>query len=591
MGELKFQLQHYIAELWKRRWSILLVSWIVGAIGGIFAMTAKDVYTSKATVFVDTGSLMRKLVGRELQVSDPGAQIDNVRKSMYARPNIEEVIRRTDLDLTLNDKRDWEALVESLSTKMELKRQGRDFYNIEFSSADPEKSRDVVQALLDLFLEEGLIRSGVDSSDSESTRQYIEAQLKTAADKLAAVEDRMAAHERQYRDELAGAPAVASEKRGAENELSRLESDKLLFQQEIANLRSRLATTPPQVLDRYITKPQAQRAYVPPPSSQKVPVPTGPTPEEQRYQAFAAQAGAVEGEIQQLLQRLTPQHPDVAAAQARAANVRAQAAQLQAAAQQANAQLQQRIQQALQINAAIDQEYRNWQIQSNAPVAVSEPEALYKPNPAIPELQSQLGQRQSRLTVTEQQINVTRRKMAELQSTLTRQPEIIQVYNRMRGDREKLAAEVESLREKQETLITIGDPNRLNLVEFRVIEPPQMAVTPAGPNRLLLFIGAALAALGAGLGLAFLRIQLSDNMPTIAHLKNAFDLPVLGGISTIGTAGQTTRNVVGTTAYLTAVAASVTLFSYVAYRYHFQLWRPNVEGLIEATGKTLSSLI
>lgn len=591
MGELKFQLQHYIAELWKLRWSILVVTWIVGAIGGIFAMKAKDVYTSKATVFVDTGSLMRKLVGRELQVSDPGAQIDNVRKSMYARPNIEEVIRRTDLDLTLNDKRDWEALVESLSKKMELKRQGRDFYNIEFSSSNPEKSRDVVQALLDLFLEEGLIRSGVDSSDSESTRRYIEGQLDTATERLKAVEDRMAAHERQYRDELAGAPAVAGEKRSMDAELSRLQSDRLLFQQEISSLRSRLASTPPQVIDRYITRPQAQRPYVPPPTSQKVPVPTGPTPEEQRYQAFSAQAGTVEAEVQQLLQRLTPQHPDVAAAQARAANVRAQAAQLQAAAQQANAQLQQRIQQAIQINAAVDAEFRNWQIQSNAPVAVAEPEAVYKPNPAIPELRAQLDQRQTRLAVTEQQIGVVRGKLAELQSTLTRQPEIIQVYEKMRSERSKHAAEVEQLSEKMETLITIGDPNRLNLVEFRVIEPPQVAVTPAGPNRLILFIGAAMAALGAGLGLAFLRIQLSDNMPTIAHLKNAFDLPVLGGISTIAATGQNTRNVMGTTAYLTAVAASATVFAYVAYRYHFQLWRPNIEGLIEATGKTLSSLI
>jgi len=222
MGDLKFQLQHYLAEMWKRRWSILLVTWIVGVAGSLFAATAKDVYTSKATVFVDTTSLMQKIVGKDFNIVDPGVVIENVRKSMYARPNIEEVIRRTDLDLTLNDKRDWESLVETLSQEMSLKRQGRDFYNIEFSSGDPTEARNVVQALLDLFLEEGLVRSGVDSSDSESV--------------------------------------------------------------------------------------------IPPPNGTKLPVPQGPTLEEQQYQSFQTQAGAIQGEVQQLLQRLTPQHPDVAAA-------------------------------------------------------------------------------------------------------------------------------------------------------------------------------------------------------------------------------------------------------------------------------------
>lgn len=464
MGELKFQLQHYLSELWKRRWSILLVTWVVGIAGALFAATAKDVYTSKATVFVDTSSLMQKIVGRELQITDPGIQIENVRKSMYARPNIEEVIRRTDLDLTLNDKRDWESLVETLSKKMSLKRQGRDFYNIEFSSSDPEQARDVVQALLDLFLEEGLIRSGVDSSDSESVRRYVENQLREANSRLSTVESSLAGLQRQYRDELAGAPALASEKRGIEGQLSQLQSDRLLYQQELTSLRARLSSTPPQVLERIVQPPQQQRPYIPPPTSQKVPVPQGPTQEEQRYQAFAAQASTAQAEVQQLLRRLTPQHPDVAAAQQRAASVAAELAQLQAQAQQANATLQSRIQQAMAQNARVDAEYRQWQIESNRPVVQEQPREIYGPNPAIADLRAQIDQRQSRLTVTERQISNLRAEIPQLQATLARQPEILQEFNKMRSDRDKFTGEVERLTEKLETLITIGDPNRQNFV-------------------------------------------------------------------------------------------------------------------------------
>ncbi len=591
MGELKFQLQHYLSELWKRRWSILFVTWAVGIAGALFAATAKDVYTSKATVFVDTSSLMQKIVGRELQITDPGIQIENVRKSMYARPNIEEVIRRTDLDLTINDQRGMESLIENLSTEMSLKRQGRDFYNIEYSSSDPRRARDVVQALLDLFLEEGLVRSGVDSNESESIRRYVEGQLRDSTEKLKTVETQLAAHERQYRDELAGAPSLAAEKRGIEAQISQLENDRLLYQQELASLRSRLASTPPQVLERVVQPPQQQRPYIAPPITQRVPIPQGPTPEEQRYQAFAAQASSVQGEVQQLLQRLTPQHPDVAAAQARASNVQAELNQLQAMAQQANANLQNRIAQANAQNARVDAEYRRYQEEINRPLPQVQPREIYGPNPAIADLRAQIDQSQGRLTVTERQIGKLRGNIPELQATLARQPEILQVYQRMQTEREKYNAEVERLNAKMETLITIGDPNRQNFVEFRVIEPPKMAVTPAGPNRLVLFMGAGLMALGAGVGTAFMRIQMSENMPTISHLKNSFDLPVLGGISMIGTAGQKTRTVMGNLAYLAVVAALVTIFAWVTYRYHFELWRPNVSGLIEATGKTFSALI
>jgi len=88
-------------------------------------------------------------------------------------------------------------------------------------------------------------------------------------------------------------------------------------------------------------------------------------------------------------------------------------------------------------------------------------------------------------------------------------------------------------------------------------------------------------ALGAGVGTAFMRIQMADNMPTIAHMKNAFDLPVLGGISMIGTAGQKTRTLAGNVVYLAIVAAFITLFAWVTYRYHITLWRPDLSGLIE----------
>ena len=580
MNDLKFQLQHYVNELWKRRWSILIVTWLVGLLGAVMAARAPDIYTSKATVFVDSNSLMRSILGRDLPVQNPDAPIDNVRKSMYARPNIEEVIRRTDLDLTLNDQRDWEALVASLSEEMQLTRQGRDFYQIEYSNGNPERARDVVQALLDLFVEEGINRSGGAGKDNQATRQYIEDQLGTAQGRLDEIKSEIAAYERDYRDELAGSTSVSSEKRGLEGELARLESDRLLYQQELSALRSRLASSPPQIIERYVTPPAAQRNFIPAPiRPTPEPVPQiSTTAEEQQYQSFLAQVSALEAQVAELLRRYTAQHPDVISAQGRVDAARAELAGYRAAAQQASGSAQAGVQAVMQRNAAREaqyqRDYQQWQIRSNAPLPVSEPQPVYAPNPALADLRAQIDQRESRLTVTNARLGEVRRNIAGLQTTLSRQPEILQVYDRLSSEEAKLKTEVARLEEKMEKLLTLDDPKRLNLVEFRVIEPPQVAVTPAGPNRLLLFGAAAVLAMGAGMGLALLRVQLSDNMPTVTHLKRAFDLPVLGGVSLMERSGQTAQAAAGILVFLAGAAAFLTFFAFITYRYHFELWRP-----------------
>lgn len=596
MQDLKFQLQHYISELWKRRWSILIVMWIVGLVGAVLAARVPDIYTSKATVFVDSNSLMRSILGRDLPVQNPDAPIDNVRKSMYARPNIEEVIRRTDLDLTLNDQRDWEALVQSLSEDMELKRQGRDFYQIEYSHNDPERARNVVQALLDLFVEEGINRSGGAGKDNQATRQYIEGQLNTALARLKTVEAEVAGYERDFRDELAGAPSVSSEKRGLESEVARLEGDRLLYQQELNALRSRLSSTPQQIIERYISPPPAQRNFIPAPiRPTPEPVPQAvQSSEEQQYQANLAQVSGLEAQVQELLRRYTAQHPDVISAQQRVDAARAELAGYRAAAQRASGSIQGEIQAVMQRNAAREaqyqRDYQQWQIQSNAPLPVSEPQPVYAVNPALADLRAQIDQRESRLTVTNARLSEIRRSIGGLQGTLSRQPEILQNYSRLQSEEAKLKGEVERLEEKMEKLLTLDDPKRLNLVEFRVIEPPQTAVTPTGPNRLVLFGAAAILALGAGLGLAFLRVQLADNMPTVAHLKRSFDLPVLGGVSMMERSGETAQAAFSTVIFLAGAAAFATFFAFITYRYHFELWRPDLPGLIEATQKTVGAL-
>jgi hypothetical protein len=77
---------------------------------------------------------------------------------------------------------------------------------------------------------------------------------------------------------------------------------------------------------------------------------------------------------------------------------------------------------------------------------------------------------------------------------------------------------------------------------------------------------------------------MADNIPTIRHLKQSFDLPILGGVSMMESKADNARKAAGNLVFLASVAALITVFGYVTYRYHFELWRPDFAGLIAKVG-------
>ena len=575
MGDLKFQLQHYAAELWRRKWSILFVSWLVGMLGCYMAATRPDVYTSRAAVEIDENLLLSAVLPKGAPRTDIRAAIDSVRRGIYARPNLEKIIRNTDEHIKLIDQRGWEKAVADLEEKLELKRQGPSFYVIEYTHNDPKVARKITQAALDLFLEKAIAgSSGAEGSEKEQARRFLEEQLATATTKLADTEDKIATLERENPEAIGGTGPLASEKRSLESQQAQLQSDLLFNKQELTNLQARLSSTPPQVIVRY--EPQANVSTALPPARPKLPVPTGPSIARQKADAFEQQVSQLQLEVQTILERLTPQHPDVATMQRRLSQAEADLARLRGEADAADAQLQQRIQQAIAHNAQVDAEYQQYLAERNVRLP---DRPVYGPNPALTDLRAQIASYRSRIAVTEKQLGDARRNLDSLQAKMAGQPEILLTYNKLLTAQDKYSNEVERL---EQDLVRIGagsSPAMNGLVDFEVVEAPQVPVTPAGPNRLLLFMGAFMLAAGSGTGLAFLRVQLADNIPTLTHLKQSFDLPILGGVSLIESKADTARQAAGNLIFLASVAAMVTIFGYVTYRYHVELWRPDFAGI------------
>jgi len=434
---------------------------------------------------------------------------------------------------------------------------------------------------LDIFLEKSLDDTDGQGTDKEAARSFLQGKLDTASNELAEVQAEIAEYQRINGDAIRGTNSTQSQLRGLEAQLNTLKSNRLLYQGELSNLQTRLSSTPPEIIVRYEQQPQQVRQQTPPPIRPNVVVPqNGPTPEQTRADNFEQQLSALQNELNTLLERLTPQHPDVQTMQNRLFAAQSNYAQLQSAAQAANARQQGEIARANQALTDYENRFRQWQIQNSQPVAQLPPRPIYGPNPAVEEIRAQANDRRSRINVVETQMTTINAEIREVREVMTKQPEIVQRFAKLTTSETKLINEVSAL----ENQLAVIQPEIIQTVRMKVVEPPVVPVTPAGPNRLLLFMGAFLLAGGSGMGLAFMRVQLADNIPTIKHLKNSFDLPILGGVSKMEAKGETAKKAAGNLIFLACVAALIALFGYVTYRYHFELWRPDFAGLLSKLG-------
>ncbi len=78
-------------------------------------------------------------------------------------------------------------------------------------------------------------------------------------------------------------------------------------------------------------------------------------------------------------------------------------------------------------------------------------------------------------------------------------------------------------------------------VKLKVIDPPRIPILPIGPNRVQMMSIVLLAALGAGIGLAFLLSQINPRFYSPDELKEVTQLPILGTVSLVFSERQRTE--------------------------------------------------
>lgn len=506
MAEVISQILTYALAAWRRRGVAVLVAWIMAAIGWSAVALMPNNYRSSAIVHVDTASVLEPLL-RGLTVNlDLEGEVELMQRTLLSRPNIETVLRDTDLDLSADTVAESDQLIQDLTRAINVRRQGNDLFNISFEHEDPQLARDVVQSLLTIFVERNL---GHSRGDMDAARRFIENQIEIYQVKLSEAERRIADFRQQNMRVFRGRNTPM---------------------QSVEESRQRFETLKAQLREAQVRRTTLKRelAAIPQFLPAEVVVLDGETPTN----STVAKIRNAEQVLETLKTQFTDKHPDVVVMTRRLEALRKQQEEEQAAA---------------------DQESESG---SNAAAGTG------ASNPIYEQLKVQLVDQEASIASLKERVSGAEEAFIESQSLAALGPEIEAEMARLNRDYEILLTSYNHLLASRETeQISRARDSQAESIRFRVIEPPAVPSIPSGPNRQLFLAVVLVVALGSGLGTAILLALSSETFSSVAEIKTAFGVTVLGTVSTSAHANRGVWSLSKSVVFWTSTAFLLVVFA------------------------------
>lgn len=474
MEELFRQLLIIVRGMWRRRWVGVTAAWAVALIGAVVVARMPERYEATARVFVDTQTVLKPLMQGLAVQPDINQQVAMVARTLITRPNVEKLIRATDLDQTVRSPQEFDQLVDRLKREIQLAGGGREnLYNVSYRDTNPERAKLLVQTLVSLFVESGL---GNKRRDTEDARRFIDEEIKTQEKRLEEAENRLKDFKlRNLAVAETGGKDYFARLNAASEELARARLELRAAEQSRDALKRGLGDEEPVLL--------------PEPSTTAVIA----VPE------LDARIDALRRQLDEQLRRFTDEHPDVV-------TTRRLIAQLE--------------------------EQRRAEVEARRRAALAKPGPAT--NPVFQRIKIALAEADATVASLRGRVGELQSRVDQLRAAAGRVPQIEAEMAQLNRDYEIVKRQYEALVARREQLMTSRNiDENAHLAEFRVIEPPRVAPRPVFPNRLSLLPFVLLASLCAGVAAAFVVSQLFPTIDTVRALRTVIQRPVLGSVSMV----------------------------------------------------------
>ncbi len=466
------QLLGYARSVWRRRWLVLIVAWLVAMVSWVWIYSLENRYKAQARVYVDTQSMLKPLLGGLAIQPNTGQQVAMMTRTIVSRPNLEKLARMTDLDLRAKTPQQQESLYNGLATKIELGGGGDNLYSISFVDSNPELAKRVVQALLTIFTESSL---GGTRQDLTKSQKFIDDQLQHYEEKLLEKEKEL---EEFKRRNIGNMPGTAGGFYGQYNQISEaLEQAR----QELAEATNRKRQLELQLADQEETLVAVS--------------PVTPT-----TTALDARITALQSQIDNLRLKYTDLHPEI-------------------------------MRTKKLISRLLEQKKQEEDLTSK-----QSKETVKAQNPIYQQLTIAIAEAGANVAMLKSRVDQLNRKKSDLYRTVDMVPRIEGEYTQLMRDYGVYQKNFAALLDRRETAaLTSEVETKTDTVDFRVIDPPRVDGKPVWPNRPFLVTLAPFGGVAIGVVLAFLLGQLRPTVVSRRQLTELTELPLLGAISMIQT--------------------------------------------------------
>jgi polysaccharide chain length determinant protein (PEP-CTERM system associated) len=467
MAELTAVILAFLKAIGKYRWYAVFISWVVALIGWAVVYKLPNDYQASARVYVDTQSILKPLLSSMTALPNLDQQVVFMRRTLISRPNVERVMRMVDLDVRSSSPKEHEKMVGELIDKIRIIGTERDdIYTITYNNPNPKLGKDVVQSLLTIFVEGSF---GNKKQDSEKAVVFIDDQIKNYEAKLAAAENAL----KDFKiKNMAILPRIGSDYSSKLSELS----DQL----NQAKLELLEADQSRNAIRRQIGGGRS-------PGDAPATLATVNPELDARIQALIKQ-------LDGLRMQYTEQHPDIIAGR--------------------------RL--LVQLETKKQEELKNQKTSSDPGANAS---------PMLQQLNVSLSAAEARSAALRARVDELGTRAARVRAQSVEGPEVEAQLAQLNRDYQVNRDNYQKLVERRETAKLSGDlSSATDMLTFRVIDPPTVPLTPAGPNRPRLFSLVFLGALAAGLGVALLMSQVRPTFLSQTALREVTGVPILGSI-------------------------------------------------------------
>jgi polysaccharide chain length determinant protein (PEP-CTERM system associated) len=471
------QVHTYFQGIWLRRRYIVITAWLICPAGWIFVYNMPPTFEANAKLYVETSTVLQPLLQGLALRTNSDDEIKLMARTLLSRPNLEKIARATDLDIRAKDDKAFEALIDELQSKITISASGREnIYVISYANPQPQLALKVVQETLNSFVES---RLGSSRADSQTAERFLNDQIADYERRLMEAEIRLSDFKKNRLSLLPSSDSdyysqISSEKK-------RLEEARLVLREletRLASARSQLVGEEPvfgvMPFSGSAGRPQTQ---------------------------FDDRITALQSQLDSLLIRYTEFHPDVLETKRLLAQLESQ---------------------------------RDKELESLAQYASDNPrqDAGLNQNAVYQELRISVSRLETEGASTKVRVKAYEDIVAELESKLNLIPEIEAEFTGLNRDYDITKSKYEALLGRRESaeLSRRADASEQD-VQFNVIEPPRVPLTPSGPNRGLFYSLVLVLGIGAGVFIAFVRSLISPVLTSASQLKSITDFPVFGVVS------------------------------------------------------------